>query len=119
MSLTLTCNIESITDSRIPEIKIMEMLCNNNIKIKMDMHRKLNLFKPSEKVTFVISKNLPQYNEGKDFVAHGYVVAKRSENENIVIYISLWGFLVLLTTSDEEVAKSFNVMDKVYIKISH
>ncbi|MEM0027270.1 MAG: DNA-directed RNA polymerase subunit G [Ignisphaera sp.] len=119
MSLALTCNIESVTDSRIPEIKIMEMLCDNNIRIKMDIHRRLNLFKPSEKVTFTISKNLPQYNEGKDFVAHGYIVAKRNENGNTVMYISLWGFLVLITFSDKEVAKSFNVMDKVYIKISH
>ena len=119
MSIELQCNIEDISDSRIPDVKIMDMSCSGNVKIKMDIHRKVNLFSKGDKVTFLLSTSLPKYEEGKDFVAHGYVIAKRIEDGKPVLYISLWGFLVIITLPKDVDLLHLNVMDKVYVKISH
>jgi DNA-directed RNA polymerase subunit G len=117
MSFETTCKIENMQSSYLPDISIMELSCNDNIKIKMDIHRKVNIFKVGEKVSVIISKSLPQYVEGRDFVAHGYVISKRMENSNYVIYISLWGFILILSTQKPETFSEFKVMDKVYVKI--
>jgi len=119
MSMELACSVEAVKDSYIPEVKILEMNCRDNVKIKMDIHRKVNIFKTQDNVLFTVSKTIPQYVEGKDFVAHGYIISKRIEGNNIAMYISLWGFLVILTLQNEEKIRSFNVMDKVYVRISH
>jgi DNA-directed RNA polymerase subunit G len=118
MSLELVCNIDSMKDSYIPEIKIVEMSCENNARVKMDVHRKVNIFNVRDKVLLIISKTMPQYNEGRDFVAHGYIISKRTENDNIVVYISLWGFLVILSLQNDEKIVGFNPTDKVYVKAS-
>ncbi|MDK6027760.1 DNA-directed RNA polymerase subunit G [Ignisphaera sp. 4213-co] len=119
MSLMLKCIIEDVSKSRIPDIQILEMKCSNEVEIKMDIHRKLNLFKPKEEITFILSKELPQYIEGKDFVAHGFIIAKKAENNNTNMYISLWGFLIIISVTNENLISGFNIMDKVYVKMSH
>jgi hypothetical protein len=119
MSIELICNVENMKDSYIPDIKIMEMNCENNVKIKMDIHRRVNIFKVGDSILFTISKTTPQYNEGKDFVAHGYIISKRIEGNNLAMYVSLWGFLIILALQNSEKIADFNTMDKVYVKISH
>jgi len=64
-----------------------------------------------------ICKRLPVYEEGKDFLARGYVVTKRELTNGKYRYkilISLWGFLTVLETNDSSIYSELNYMDEVY-----
>jgi len=118
MNATFECRVSNISKSRLPDIEIVDFICNNDIEIKMDIHRNINIVKVNDKVYIELSKELPEYVEGKDFVGHGYVVTKRQLDNKINIYISLWGFLVILSTTNRDLDKSLNYMDKIYLKIA-
>jgi len=118
MNATFECRVSNISKSRLPDIEIVDFICNNSTEIKMDIHRNINIVKVNDKVYIELSKELPKYVEGKDFVGHGYVVTKRQLDNKINIYISLWGFLVILSTTNRDLDKSLNYMDKIYLKIT-
>ncbi len=118
MSTIFECKASNISKSRLHDIEIIDFICNNDTEIKMDIHRSINIVKANDKVYVEISKELPKYMEGKDFVAHGYVITKRQHNDRIHIYVSLWGFLVILTTANKDLDRSLNYMDKIYLKIT-
>jgi len=117
MDINLRCSVTGLSASRIPDIYIIDMSCGETT-IQMDIHRSVNIVKQGDNIEVLISKNIPVYVEGKDFVAHGYVLSKRDRDGGARIYISLWGFLVIVDTKDANIADFFNYMDKVYIKLS-
>ncbi len=112
--MKLTCTLDEVTRSYIPGIYIWDLTCGD-VKIKMDIHRMVALFRKGDKIEVEISKDLPPFEKGKDFAAHGYVVTKRREDDVSKVLISLWGFLVILQTSNEELLREFNPMDRVYM----
>lgn len=116
--------VKSIKKSLIPTAVIIEIDCGD-IKVKMDLVRKLLVFDEGDKVRVIVGRDKPKYNEGKDFVAWGYVVSKKRE-KNVVngeikyvskLLISLWGYLVILESESNDLLKTFNHMDKAYVKI--
>ncbi len=117
--------VKSIEKSSIPTVVIIQIDCGD-VKIKMDLVRKLLVFDEGDKVKVVISKSRPDYREGEDFVAWGYVMSKKKERKVIngmrkdiyKLLISLWGYLVVLESESDELLNAFNYMDKVYMKIS-
>lgn len=117
MGISLRCSAVKLSESRIPNIYIIDMDCGGTT-IRMDIHRAVNIVKQGDVVEVVIDKEVPNYVEGRDFVAHGYVLSKRGADGGIRIHISLWGFLVIIDTSDKSIADFLNYMDKVYIKLS-
>ncbi len=118
MSIVFECKVNNISKSRLPDIEIIDFVCNDDTEIKMDIHRSINIVKVNDKVHIELSKELPRYVEGKDFVGHGYVVTKRQLSNKISIYISLWGFLVILSSPNRDLDKSLSYMDKIYLKIT-
>ncbi|MEM3980425.1 MAG: DNA-directed RNA polymerase subunit G [Ignisphaera sp.] len=99
-----------------PGVKILTMYCGR-ISLKLDIYKDLNPVEKGDIVYIGVYKSLPPYNKGIDFVAQGYVVTKRKQNDLVKIYISLWGYLVIISTADTEIENMFNPMDKVYVKI--
>lgn len=116
MDIELNCKVIEIIDSYIPAIKILNMECGI-ASVKMDIHRDLNPVEKGDIIKLGIYRSIPPYVKGKDFLAHGYIVTKRKTDTNMKIYISLWGYLVIITTNDNELYKLANPMDKVYIKL--
>lgn len=116
MSINLKCSVVKIYESRIPDVYLVDMGCGDT-SIQMDIHRSINVVREGDSVEVVIDKEVPTYTEGRDFVAHGYVVSKREVDNNVRIYVSLWGYLVIISTGSRAIADFFNYMDKIYIKI--
>jgi hypothetical protein len=116
MSLVLRCSVVNVEDSRIFGVKILTMECDK-ANIKMDIHKDLNPIEKGEKVNVGIYKFIPQYVKGVDFVAHGYVITKRVQDDIVKLYISLWGYLVIISTRYGDIVRDFNYMDKVYVKL--
>ncbi len=117
--------VKSIERSIIPTVVIIQIDCGD-VKVKMDLVRKLLVFDEGDKVRIIVSRSKPDYQEGKDFVAWGYVMSKKKERrvtngtrkDIYKLLISLWGYLVILESENNELLNVFNNMDKVYVKIS-
>ncbi|MEM2627703.1 MAG: DNA-directed RNA polymerase subunit G, partial [Ignisphaera sp.] len=112
----IKCSVLEVEDSYIPGVKILTMHCGR-VSLKLDISKDLNPAEKGDIVNVGVYKSLPPYNKGVDFVAQGYVVAKRKQDDLIKIYISLWGYLVIVSTADIEIESMFDPMDKVYVKI--
>lgn len=117
MGISLRCNVIKLSESRIPNVYLINMSCGE-ASIQMDIHKSVNIVKEGDLAEVVIDKEIPTYTEGKDFVAHGYVISKKGIDSNTRIYISLWGYLVIIDTNNKAIADFFNYIDKIYIKIS-
>jgi len=117
MVLRLRCNIASVERSYIPNILIWELSCGD-VSIKMDIHKLIAIFRKGDNVEVTISKTLPDYRKGEDIVARGYVITKRDEGDLHKLLISLWGFLVVVSSRDPKIFEEFNPVDEVFMKIS-
>ncbi len=116
MVITLKCKVNDVTRSYIPNIFILDLNCDK-AHIKMDMHKLVMIVDKGDTAEVNICKSLPPYEEGKDFLARGYVVTKRESSNSKYQYkilISLWGFLVVLETNDSAIFSEFNYMDEIY-----
>ena len=110
----MSCKITDMKPSYIPNIFILDLYCDKG-SIRMDLHKSVTIVQKGDEVKITISKTLPTYEEGKDFLAKGFVITKReAENERFKILISLWGFLVVIETSDQEIVNNFNYMDEIF-----
>lgn len=114
--MEFTCVVKDVVNSHLPSVEIMDIDCGV-MTVKMDIHKELNLVKKGDTFNMGIYKSLPYYVEGKDFLAHGYVITKRKSNDYANIYISLWGYLLVITTNEVNLIESLNPMDKVYVKL--
>ncbi|MEM4552919.1 MAG: DNA-directed RNA polymerase subunit G [Ignisphaera sp.] len=114
--MEFSCKVVDVADSYLPNVNILNIDCGTAI-IKMDIHRELNLARKGDLINIGIYKSLPPYVAGKDFLAHGYVITKKKDNNYTNIYISLWGYLVVIKTNEIRLNEYLNTMDKVYIKL--
>ena len=116
MTIKLRCKVANVMRSYIPNIYILDLDCDRAY-IKMDIHRLVMIVDKEDNTEINICKSLPAYEEGKDFLARGYVVTKRelaNSKYRYKILISLWGFLVVLETNDSSIYSELNYMDKIY-----
>ncbi|MEM1935645.1 MAG: DNA-directed RNA polymerase subunit G [Sulfolobales archaeon] len=109
--------ITEVAKSLIPNVTIYTIDCGD-VKIKFDVQSKLVRLKSGDEVVITISKHLPNYEKGVDFVAWGYVMSLKQGESLFKMVISLWGYIVIVETNKQELLSGFNFMDKVYFKIS-
>jgi len=121
--IVLEGKISKIERSKIPRVFIMTIDCGS-IKASVDLVKDLMIFKEGEPVELLLSRERPQYQEGKDLVLWGYVMSKKKqllkEPQPRVIHkilVSLWGFLLIIESANEKVCNAFSIMDKVYLRI--
>lgn len=116
--LELSCNIEKISEGSLKNLYILNLKCENNFLINIDIPKEINIFQDNEIIKFVISKEKPQYTSN-DFCAHGYVVTEKDYgNNNILTIISLFGLLVRVTSPTGLVKQGkLSVMDHIYLCI--
>jgi hypothetical protein len=116
--LEVVGKVSEVTRSYIPNVMIYTVDCGG-VKVRFDAHSRLLRLKPGDAVAISISKELPSYNKGVDFVMWGYVISVKNDDEqSSKIVLSLWGFIVIVEASKREFLSGFNVMDKVYFKVA-
>lgn len=109
--------VKNIEKSLIPQVYIASIE-NPEVKTLFDIHKSLMVFKLNDVVRVTISKVKPQYKDGVDLVMSGYVIGKKSIGKELYkVLISLWGYLLIIETKNEDVFKLFNYMDEVYFKL--
>ncbi|MEO3992832.1 MAG: DNA-directed RNA polymerase subunit G [Desulfurococcaceae archaeon TW002] len=114
------CTVASIRKSLIPGVAILSLDCQKS-KVELDLLKELLVVSEGGKTEYTLSREKPEYDEKKDFVAWGYVVGKKnieSTPPKQKLIVSLWGYIVMIESS-ENINNYFNVMDKVYFKLKH
>jgi len=110
--LVLSGRVASIKPSKIPRISIA-VIKGDNFNITMDVYDELRTFDAGDKVTITVSKNMPEYEEGRDFCAKGFLMARKKAGEDkSKLLISLWGLLVSMEIPRN--MDSFSIMDELY-----
>ncbi|AHC51050.1 DNA-directed RNA polymerase subunit G [Sulfolobus acidocaldarius SUSAZ] len=110
-----TCKISSIEKGALKNLYVVKMYCNNDLKIEFDITKELSIFSKDEEVTFIISREKPEYSE-KDFCAHGYLFLERQQDDGSFIdEISLYGLIVKILSKNGLInSKLFKMMDHIY-----
>jgi len=117
-SVVFEGKVVKLEKSLIPNVVIANIDCGNCL-VRLDLTKQLLVFNEGDKVRILISREKPDYIFGKDFVGWGYVVGtKEGEAGKRKLIISIWGYLLIVETTDESLVSSFSPMDKVYVKIS-
>ena len=114
------CTVTSIRKSLIPGIVIVSLDCQGS-KVEFDVLKELLVVSEGSKTEYTLSREKPEYDEKKDFVAWGYVISKKNVEATPPkqkLIVSLWGYMVMIESS-ENINSCFNLMDKVYFKLKH
>ena len=88
---------------------------DGSYEVEMDTHSDLIVFEKGSRVLVEITRGVPDYRDGVDFVGRGTVVSKRVEGEKHATLISIGGLLFIIRTP-----KELPVLptDKVYVKVA-
>ncbi len=122
--ISAKCKVVKIEPSKIRKVVLTTMECSG-LKVTMDLAKELLIFSEGDEIEFLLSRDRPEFEEGKDLVIWGYVMTKKRKPIDKgkeggflnKLLVSLWGYLLVLE-STKEILDSFSVMDKVYLKIS-
>ena len=122
--ISAKCKVVKIEPSKIRKVVLTTMECSG-LKVTMDLVKELLIFSEGDEIEFLLSRDRPEFEEGKDLVIWGYVMTKKRKPIDKgkeggflnKLLVSLWGYLLVLE-STKEILDSFSVMDKVYLKIS-
>ncbi|MEM2021348.1 MAG: DNA-directed RNA polymerase subunit G [Zestosphaera sp.] len=123
-SLRDECVVAGIRKSLIPSVVLLSLQCQDS-KVELDLLKELLTVSEGGRAEYLLSREKPEYDEKKDFVAWGYVINKKGAElsgpppqEKIQkLIISLWGYVVMIE-SRERINEYFNIMDKVYFKLT-
>jgi len=113
--------VESIKPGEIPKILIANIISNDNTyNIIMDVHEEVKTIDEGDNVEVIISKNLPEYKKGIDFVAKATAFLIKSIGKNAVkILLSIGGLQVQLIAPKDKIPLDKDELPvDVFIKIS-
>ncbi len=115
--------VDSVTQENIPEILLGRIISEDGKHVvKMDLHKELFVLREGQKVEFQLSKSIPDYRDGIDFVGRATVVSiKRnegldpSEEKQWIHILSIGGLLVVLY---EDEPLPLTPTEKVYVRVA-
>lgn len=109
--------VVSVERELIPKMYIARIRSDDGAyEVEMDTHEDLIVFREGEAVEVVVSKSVPEYRDGVDFVGRGTVVSKRKEGDNrYAVLISIGGLLFIVRSSSE---LPIMPTEKVYVKVA-
>ncbi|HIC98363.1 MAG TPA: hypothetical protein EYP08_01525 [Pyrodictiaceae archaeon] len=108
--------VESLTRELIPKIYLAKIKDDKGKYIvEMDLHEELFIVPEGARVEFSISKEVPNYRDGVDFLGRATFVSRRKVNDHNQYLFSIGGLLVVVTTKEELDIKP---IEKVYIKLA-
>ena len=108
--------VESVEPELIPKMFLARIRSlDGDYEVEMDLHKDLVLYEPGAEVEVTVSRSLPQYKDGEDFVGRGTVVTMREEGDKNAVLISIGGLLFIIRSKEK---LGLNPTEKVYIKVS-
>lgn len=118
------CLVQNIRRSLIPNVVILSLQCQGS-KVELDLLKELLVVSEGGKAEYLLSREKPEYDEKRDFVGWGYVISRKElesgsppqQERRQKLIVSLWGYIVMIE-SRENINNCFNIMDKVYFKLS-
>jgi DNA-directed RNA polymerase subunit G len=114
--LSFRGSVVSVEKELIPKMYITRIVSDDgSYEVEMDTHEDLITFKEGDRVEVELSRDIPQYRDGVDFVGRGTVVSKRVQNSKHATLISIGGLLFIVKTPEE---LPILPTEKVYVKVA-
>jgi DNA-directed RNA polymerase subunit G len=114
--LSFTGSVVSVEKELIPKMYVARIVSDDGAyEVEMDTHEDLIVFKEGDRVEVEVSRDVPEYRDGVDFVGRGTVVSKRREKDKHAMLISIGGLLFIVRTSSE---LPIMPTEKVYVKVA-
>ena len=104
--------VSKIERSKIPSVNVLTFECEDGKKVEMMIHGELLNFFEGEEGEFEISKDLPEYEDGRDLCGIGMFYKEEPDKK----FFSIGGFLVVLHTNEK---LPFEHGGKYYICLKH
>ncbi|AEM37971.1 hypothetical protein Pyrfu_0099 [Pyrolobus fumarii 1A] len=108
--------VRSVEQERIPEILLATLTSEDgSIEVQMDWHKEVFTLPEGSKVLFRLTRGIPDYKEGVDFVGRATVVTVREHEGQWEHILSIGGLLVVVRTN-----KKLDIMptEKLYVHIA-
>ncbi len=109
--------VESLEQERIPEILLATItpIDGRECEVQMDEHKELFVTPEGSRVLFQLTRDLPEYKDGVDFVGRATVVTVR-EREGVWEHIlSIGGLLVVIRCKDR---LPITPTEKLYVRVA-
>lgn len=108
--------VESVEPELIPKMFLARIKSlDGNYEVEMDLHKDLVVYGPGTEVEVTVSRSLPKYKDGEDFVGRGTVVTMKDEGGKKAVLISIGGLLFIIRTGEK---LELTPTEKVYVKVS-
>jgi len=109
-------SVVSVEKELIPKMYITRIVSDDgSYEVEMDTHEDLIVFRGGDQVEVEVSREVPQYRDGIDFVGRGTVISKRAEGGKHATLISIGGLLFIVRTPNE---LPILPTEKVYVKVA-
>ena len=110
-----TGRVESLEQERIPEILLATLVSDDGrIRVMMDWHKELFVLPEGARLRFRVTRDIPDYRDGVDFLGRATVVKVKEEEGKWRHLLSIGGLLVVIETGER---LPLNPLDKVYVHI--
>ncbi len=114
--------VTDVLQENIPEI-LMGVIESSDARyvVKMDLHKEVFTLSAGDEVLFQVTRGVPEYRDGVDFVGRATVVTVRENNmdpsvDKKWIHILSIGGLLVAIYSDEPLP--LKPVEKVYVRVS-
>ncbi|MEM4485209.1 MAG: DNA-directed RNA polymerase subunit G [Sulfolobales archaeon] len=106
--------VKGIKKSLVPKIFIVD-LEGSLVRVEMDLHQEIFEVKDGEELEFVLGSEKPEYRDGVDFCARGFIAGIKRDEKGFRVIASLWGFLVIIYPRDESISADLTPMKEIYL----
>ncbi len=115
--LSFEGRVESLEQERIPEIMLATItpLLGEGCEVQMDQHKELFITPEGSRVLFQVTRSVPEYRDGVDFVGRATVVTVRQREDFWEHILSIGGLLVVIRCRER---LPLQPTEKVYIRVA-
>lgn len=100
----------------IPRMYAVTAETEDGTVFEFDSHEDLVTYKVGDELNIELSRDIPEYRDGIDFVGRGTVASIREEDNRLSVLISIGGLLFIVRTAPGKL--QLKPTEKVYVKIA-
>lgn len=117
--LSVRGRVVEVKRAIIPSTYIAEIRVKGKpMTIYLDLLEDVYMLSKGDDVSVVISRELPEYKEGEDFVARGKVFSIKEDKREGKVLISMGGLIAKIVYPKDRVKMPFKMLDEVFVKVS-
>ena len=91
---------------------------DGKLRIYIDLLEDLYMLNKGDRVVVTVSRELPSYREGVDFVARGKVFSIREKGGEGKMLISMGGLILKIIYKDPKLKPPFDMLDQVFVRVT-